>query len=91
MKKNLAFLLVPQASKNCVGKRGAEGKAKSPHQKLGSSHAKMLTLGASPSFGGAQALQFEGLVVKLVKTPGLTLVRAITEKACQKFVRGVHM
>lgn len=49
MKKNLAFLLVPQASKNCVGKRGIEGKAKSPHQKLGSSHAKMLTLGASPS------------------------------------------
>jgi hypothetical protein len=74
MKKNLGFLLVPQESKNCVGKRGAEGKAKRPHQKLGSSHAKILTLGASASFGGrhfaarvapAQALWFEGLVVKL--------------------------
>jgi hypothetical protein len=52
MKKNLDFLLVPQASKNCGGNKGTEGKEKSPHQKLGSAHAKMLTLGANPSFGG---------------------------------------
>jgi hypothetical protein len=51
MKKNLAFLLVPQVPKDCGGKKGTEGKEKSPHQKLGSAHAKMQTLGASPSFG----------------------------------------
>jgi hypothetical protein len=53
MKKNLAFLLVLQASKNFSGNKGTlEGKEKSPHQNLGSAHAKMMTLGTNPSFGG---------------------------------------
>jgi hypothetical protein len=79
MKKNLAFLVVPQASKNCGGNKGTEGKEKNPHQKLKSAHAKMLTLGASPSFGGrchfapAQALQFKGLLFKLDTSLGKKL------------------
>jgi hypothetical protein len=77
MKKKCDFLPVPQVSQNCTGKTCTEGKAKTPHQNLGSSHAKIETLGPSPSFGGccfaplgrhftpAQALQIKGLVVKL--------------------------